>query len=52
MNSVGRSDGFTNFNPNKRSPANFSILVHIAGHKMKGELCLRSAVGTSGDILY
>ena len=29
MNSIGRIDSFTNFNPNKRSLANFSILYHI-----------------------
>ena len=28
MNSVGRIDNLTNFNPNRRSPANFSILYH------------------------
>ena len=28
INSIGRIDSFINFNPNKRSPANFSILYH------------------------
>ena len=28
MNSIGRIDSFTNFNPNKRSPDKFSILYH------------------------
>ena len=28
MKSVGRIDSLTNYNPNKRSPANFSIVYH------------------------
>ena len=37
-------DRLRNFNPNKRSPANFSILYHIDGYRLKGEVRLWSAV--------
>ena len=42
---VGRIDSFINFNPDKRSPDKFSILYHTAGYKLKGEVCIWSAVG-------
>ena len=52
MNDVERISSLTNFSPNKRLPANFSILHHpLTAHNLRGEDCLQLLLGLKGLIL-
>ena len=50
MNGIERISSLTNFGPNRRSPANFSILHYITAHNLKVEFCLWSVLDLQGLI--